>query len=485
MIYVFRHIRFCLSVGFLILAAQPALAWQQVDVQRDIWPLLRQHCVDCHDLPDAEGGLRLTRKSLIEKGGHTGNVILGSLDDSELLRRLRSDDPLYRMPKDTEPLAPEEIDRFENWIDQGAPWPNDQSIAPTRSVRRNDAAQWRAAALKRASELHEALAVLGYPALALMFLFLLFERRKRHVKDSRKESLGFFDRAASQFRLIHYWMAMLILALVAMWRIHRADVARLELENSNYLAVLDEYHISGAGKIKNTSRDQKPLIPRHPPRLGGTYYRGNDERNPKLFNGGYYRTATMNLSLRDKESNQLAWNDSVQSDELTVCLEIERAPFATPGLFRDEVMQRCLLTRRRGMRGNEEAPGVEVALEVVQPGERWKACFPIASPNLRGTERWNGLVYVCDSSRQAHYGIEYDVQLRDGIVSNDSRLSMGATFRPVHVMQPPVGILSAHEWFSFLPLPEIVGGNTADPTLLGIPEHEARWEEAEKKELEE
>ena len=46
----------------------------------------------------------------------------------------------------------------------------------------------------------------------------------------------------------------------------------------------------------------KPPIPGKPPiapTLSATYYRGNDERSPKLFNGGNYRTATFHLSVRD------------------------------------------------------------------------------------------------------------------------------------------------------------------------------------------
>src|SRR5262249_22020177 len=39
------------------------------------------------------------------------------------------------------------------------------------------------------------------------------------------------------------------------------------------------------------------IRPKHPPRMSGEYYRGNDERNAALFNGGFYRTCTLRVGL--------------------------------------------------------------------------------------------------------------------------------------------------------------------------------------------
>ena len=87
-----------------------------------IWPTLQKHCLRCHDAKDAQGGLRLDQKSWIEKGGESQNIVLGSRDDSELLRRLQSNDPQYRMPKEGPALSRQMIEGFAQWIESGAPW---------------------------------------------------------------------------------------------------------------------------------------------------------------------------------------------------------------------------------------------------------------------------------------------------------------------------------------------------------------------------
>ena len=46
-----------------------------------------------------------------------------------------------------------------------------------------------------------------------------------------------------------------------------------------------------------TLNDHKPFVPMRPGNsLTPEYYRGNDERSPRLFNGGFYRTATFRLA---------------------------------------------------------------------------------------------------------------------------------------------------------------------------------------------
>ena len=48
---------------------------------------------------------------------------------------------------------------------------------------------------------------------------------------------------------------------------------------------------------------------------------------------------------------------------------------------------------------------------------------------------------------------------------------MGCVFVLSNMVVPPAGTIPLHEWFDFRPIPEIVGDNTTDPELLGIPEH--------------
>ena len=50
------------------------------------------------------------------------SVVLGKSSESELIERLTSDDPEFRMPSKGPALKPEEVQRFRAWIDRGASW---------------------------------------------------------------------------------------------------------------------------------------------------------------------------------------------------------------------------------------------------------------------------------------------------------------------------------------------------------------------------
>ena len=77
------------------------------------------------------------------------------------------------------------------------------------------------------------------------------------------------------------------------------------------------------------NEDSLPLPPHplHPPRLGGKYYRGNDERDPLLFNSGFYRTATIDLNLVNSAGNRVEWESDTNGD-LSVEIRIQRAPLS-------------------------------------------------------------------------------------------------------------------------------------------------------------
>ena len=98
-----------------------------VDFAREIQPLLSDKCYHCHG-PDElarKGKLRLdTREGAFRvKDGHTA-IVPGKAAESELIRRLRSHDPeeLMPPPDSRRSLTPEQISRFELWVNEGAKW---------------------------------------------------------------------------------------------------------------------------------------------------------------------------------------------------------------------------------------------------------------------------------------------------------------------------------------------------------------------------
>jgi hypothetical protein len=100
---------------------------RRVDFTRDVRPILARHCYPCHgpDENQRKAKLRLDLKdhAFAEyEGGRP--FVAGSVEESEALRRVTSDDPTERMPpggKDKR-LLPEQIAALRTWVEQGASW---------------------------------------------------------------------------------------------------------------------------------------------------------------------------------------------------------------------------------------------------------------------------------------------------------------------------------------------------------------------------
>jgi mono/diheme cytochrome c family protein len=102
---------------------------RRVDFRRDIEPILRANCYQCHGAKKASAQLRLDDKELAMKGGISGAVIVpGNSKDSRLMKRVMGEGDETRMPLGGSPLKANQIELIRKWIDQGAIWPeNPQS----------------------------------------------------------------------------------------------------------------------------------------------------------------------------------------------------------------------------------------------------------------------------------------------------------------------------------------------------------------------
>lgn len=110
------------------LATAPLLAADKVDFNKEIAPLLAEHCVKCHGPEKQKGKLRLDQKADAFKGGKSGEVsiVAGDLAKSPLYKRItlpKGDDDL--MPSEGDPLPEPAIKTIAAWIEQGAVWPDD------------------------------------------------------------------------------------------------------------------------------------------------------------------------------------------------------------------------------------------------------------------------------------------------------------------------------------------------------------------------
>ena len=103
-----------------------------VDYNRDIRPILAENCFPCHgpDAPQPRGGLRLdTRDGALGllPSGKTA-VVPGEPRLSELVSRIRAENPQDRMPRRSPALSASDMSLLERWIEEGAPW--ETQVAP-------------------------------------------------------------------------------------------------------------------------------------------------------------------------------------------------------------------------------------------------------------------------------------------------------------------------------------------------------------------
>lgn len=105
--------------GFATTASEPAY-------NRDIRPILADHCFNCHGQDDKtrKGKLRLDVRADALKGGKSGNpaIVPGKPDESELILRATSHDADKLMPPADakNPLSTAQVESLKRWIAAGA-----------------------------------------------------------------------------------------------------------------------------------------------------------------------------------------------------------------------------------------------------------------------------------------------------------------------------------------------------------------------------
>ncbi|SVA43902.1 uncharacterized protein METZ01_LOCUS96756, partial [marine metagenome] len=101
-------------------------SFAQVDFDREVRPILSNHCFACHgpDEKKRKAKLRLDLKEGLFGERETVLVTAGKPEASELFLRVSHDDPEERMPpqKFPKPLKPSQVKTIKDWITQGAKW---------------------------------------------------------------------------------------------------------------------------------------------------------------------------------------------------------------------------------------------------------------------------------------------------------------------------------------------------------------------------
>ncbi|MCF2504779.1 DUF1553 domain-containing protein [Dyadobacter sp. CY107] len=122
--------RLFIGAGVLIIAISSffwlsgSLGSSSVDYNTEVKPILNKNCMGCHGGVKKAGDVSFLFEHEMVEPGKSGKipVVRGDADASEMIRRILSDDPDEKMPKNGTPLKEEEIAILKKWINQGAKW---------------------------------------------------------------------------------------------------------------------------------------------------------------------------------------------------------------------------------------------------------------------------------------------------------------------------------------------------------------------------
>jgi hypothetical protein len=121
-----------IAIGLIVFTA--ALHADDRVFEDRVAPVLRRHCLRCHQGSKAKGGLDLTTaKGLLAGAEGSPVVVPGKPDESRLIDAISGDKP--EMPKNGKPLSRKEVQALRDWIAAGAKW-------PTAVVLKNDPLDW-------------------------------------------------------------------------------------------------------------------------------------------------------------------------------------------------------------------------------------------------------------------------------------------------------------------------------------------------------
>ncbi|MCP4194144.1 MAG: DUF1553 domain-containing protein [Planctomycetaceae bacterium] len=140
-----------LTIIGVILGSSTLCRGDELTFEKDIRPIFRAHCFDCHGAEkEMEGGLDLRLVRSIKIGGESGSAIdLNSTNDSLLLQRIKSGE----MPPTEHPVPADQIATIERWIRAGAitSRPEPATIGDGLGISAEERSYWAFQSIQRSS----------------------------------------------------------------------------------------------------------------------------------------------------------------------------------------------------------------------------------------------------------------------------------------------------------------------------------------------
>ncbi|HXI40955.1 MAG TPA: c-type cytochrome domain-containing protein [Bryobacteraceae bacterium] len=118
-----RYVRWAIAVaGFPGLASAGTHAGRDARFfDRRVEPILRAHCLGCHNDTLKDGGLSFASRNGLLLGGARGPAIVPGYPDASVLMQAVRQDGTLTMPPGGK-LSAKDIDTLAKWIKRGAPW---------------------------------------------------------------------------------------------------------------------------------------------------------------------------------------------------------------------------------------------------------------------------------------------------------------------------------------------------------------------------
>ncbi len=140
----------CLLLILILVPVQAQEKKKLVDFKRDVFPILRARCTECHQGPEAKNDFQVLNKEAMMGYIDSSGADSSSLWIDYLTAPTKTDDPESLIMPPKGPLSTLELATLKLWLDEGAVWPDDVvlddvavSVAPT--VSQEGAAKYLAA----------------------------------------------------------------------------------------------------------------------------------------------------------------------------------------------------------------------------------------------------------------------------------------------------------------------------------------------------
>ncbi|MCG8305805.1 MAG: DUF1553 domain-containing protein [Cytophagales bacterium] len=139
-LFSYKTLFFILLPAFVSLVVWNILPREEIDYNAQVKPIFNKHCISCHGGVKKSGGFSLLFEAEAKGNTDSGSpaIIPGRPGQSELIRRLTTDDPEERMPYEKPALSRDEIKILKRWIGQGAKWDTHWSYVPVKKVEAPD-----------------------------------------------------------------------------------------------------------------------------------------------------------------------------------------------------------------------------------------------------------------------------------------------------------------------------------------------------------